>query len=375
MEQPEAQAKSESPLGRVLQEFADLAREQVEAAWEVQIARIQELLASGWREEIDRIVAERFADLAARMAEECEAAVRTRVGAEMAAAVPAACESSRRQLSEQFNVAARRMAQAAGVEQWSAALLEAAGGFCEQAAVFTLTGRELKAVAARGAVDSAAEAELLSTAIPLASAPAFAQAVESRETVAALRSEGELSAVVARAMGVSENACAHLVPLCGRQQVLGVLYAGGDAEHLDTNAVEALAMLAAAALDALLVRSLSRPGVSAPLPAIEPSASAAAAAWDTLSKQEQELHLRARRFARVQVAEMRLYKSRQVRSGRQACNLYGALKEEIDASREAYRRQFLAVPNMVDYLHQELVHSLSNDDPSLLGPDYPGPLV
>ena len=30
---------------------------------------------------------------------------------------------------------------------------------------------------------------------------------------------------------------------------------------------------------------------------------------------------------------------------------------------------------MADYLHQELVRSLSNDDPSLLGPDYPGPLA
>ena len=73
---------------------------------------------------------------------------------------------------------------------------------------------------------------------------------------------------------------------------------------------------------------------------------------------------------------MRLYKSRQVRSGRADRNLYGALKEEIETSREAFRRQFLAAsPSMADYLHQEFVRSLSNDDPSLLGPDYPGPLA
>ena len=375
MEQSDVQTKFESPLARALDEFAGLAREQVEAAWDMQIARIQEQLASGWREEIDRIVAERFTDLSARIAEESEAAVRTRVAAEMAAVLPEACETSRRQLNQQLNLAARSVAQASSVEEWAAALLEATAAFREQAAVFTLTGRALKTAGVRGAQDQDATAQLLATETALADAPAFAQAVETRETVFALRSEGELSPAVVSTLGAGEGR-AQLVPLCGRQHVLGVLYADGDAEHIDSSAIELLAAIGATALDALLASSLSRPGALLSISLVEPSAASAAAVWDTLSKPDQELHLRAQRFARVQVAEMRLYKSRQVRSGRADRNLYGALKEEIESSREAFRRQFLAAtPSMADYLHQELVRSLSNDDPSLLGPDYPGPLA
>jgi hypothetical protein len=376
MEQPDVQTKLESPLARALDEFAGLAREQVEAAWDMRIARIQEQLASGWREEIDRIVAERFTDLSACIAEESEASVRTRVAAEMAAAVPEACETSRRQLNQQLNLAARSIAQASSVEEWAAALLEATAAFREQAAVFTLAGRALKAAGVRGAQDRDAAASLLAAGMTLSDAPAFAQAVETGETVFAMRSEGELSPAVTSALGAGQDARAQLVPLCGRQHVLGVLYADGDAEHLDASAIELLAVIGAAALDALLASSLSRPGTLLSIALAEPSAAPAAAVWDTLSKPDQELHLRAQRFARVQVAEMRLYKSRQVRSGRADRNLYGALKEEIETSREAFRRQFLAAtPSMADYLHQELVRSLSNDDPSLLGPDYPGPLA
>jgi hypothetical protein len=51
------------------------------------------------------------------------------------------------------------------------------------------------------------------------------------------------------------------------------------------------------------------------------------------------------------------------------------LKSELDKAREAYRQQFLAGhSSMTDYLHVEAVRTLANDDATLLGPDYPGPL-
>ncbi len=80
----------------------------------------------------------------------------------------------------------------------------------------------------------------------------------------------------------------------------------------------------------------------------------------------------ARRFAKVRVAEMQLYQSAAVKSGRAARDLYGALKAEIDSARAAFREKFAG---SADYLHQELVRVLAGDDASLLGPAYPGPLV
>jgi hypothetical protein len=99
-------------------------------------------------------------------------------------------------------------------------------------------------------------------------------------------------------------------------------------------------------------------------------------AWPQLSKEEQDFHIKAQRFARVRVAEMRLYQSEAVKEGRAAANLYTRLKGEIDAGREAFRTEFMdRCPSMVDYFHLELVRTLANEDETLLGSDYPGPLV
>jgi hypothetical protein len=86
--------------------------------------------------------------------------------------------------------------------------------------------------------------------------------------------------------------------------------------------------------------------------------------------------VRAQRFARVRVAELRLYQSAEVKLGRAERNLYGALRAEIDAAREEFRREHLGgCPSMVDYVHLEIVRTLANDDDTLLGGEYPGPLV
>jgi hypothetical protein len=109
-------------------------------------------------------------------------------------------------------------------------------------------------------------------------------------------------------------------------------------------------------------------------PPAEPSRPAAT--WESLPVDEQQIHLRAQRFARVQVAEMRLYEADTVQSGRARRDLYDALRKPIDEARQKFHEQFFArCASMVDYLHLELVRTLAHDDPDLFGKDYPGPLV
>lgn len=99
-------------------------------------------------------------------------------------------------------------------------------------------------------------------------------------------------------------------------------------------------------------------------------------AWSELSRSEQEIHLKAQRFARTSVADFVLYQMDRVRSGRESRNLYSTFKGEVDAHREAFRSQFAeACPSMVDYYHLELVRTLAKDDPDALGSEYPGPLL
>jgi hypothetical protein len=72
---------------------------------------------------------------------------------------------------------------------------------------------------------------------------------------------------------------------------------------------------------------------------------------------------------------MRLYQAQAVRQGRDQARLYMALRGEMDRSRAQFKHEFLHVPSMVDYFHLEVVRTLANDDPALLGPEYPGPLA
>jgi hypothetical protein len=98
--------------------------------------------------------------------------------------------------------------------------------------------------------------------------------------------------------------------------------------------------------------------------------------WSTLTPAEQALHLRAQRTARVRVAQLRISESDALRNGTRGANIYGLLRQPIDAARDEFRRLYTSQSRtMVDYLHLEIMRSLAHDDVHLLGEDYPGPIV
>jgi len=345
------QAQPASALSETLSEERATAREQLTAAWQLHVARIEEqLTSSGWREDLERVCEERFSQLAARLATQLDLAIQN------------SRQQARREAGEEFNQAARRLRQVQTQEEWAAALLDSAAPLASRAAVFLVTGQALKGVCGHAPEIGGAE-------IPVSAAPAFASAIQSRDTVVAMRTAGELSEAVAAIFGEAPEAKACLFPMTARNKVVAVLYAEGD-EAVDVSGLELVAALGAAALES---RAWVAPGRARDL---VPLAGEDDGGWTGLSRQEQELHLRAQRFARVQVAEMRLYKSQAVKAGRARCNLYAELKEDIESGREAFRRQFVsASPSMLDYFHLELVRTLANDDAAALGEGYPGPLV
>lgn len=78
----------------------------------------------------------------------------------------------------------------------------------------------------------------------------------------------------------------------------------------------------------------------------------------------------------MKVAEMRLYHPQELRKGVFEGNIYGSLGREIDRARADFLQTFLSKsPTMVDYLHLEILRSLAHEDDTLLGEDYPGPMV
>ncbi|HYJ87614.1 MAG TPA: hypothetical protein VEW46_16245 [Pyrinomonadaceae bacterium] len=97
---------------------------------------------------------------------------------------------------------------------------------------------------------------------------------------------------------------------------------------------------------------------------------------EVADEEERRLHNDARRFARLLVSEIKLYKERQVVEGRAQSDLYTRLREDIDRSREMYdKRVKPEVAQKYDYFHHELVNTLAEGDRSKLGNAYPGATV
>jgi hypothetical protein len=102
---------------------------------------------------------------------------------------------------------------------------------------------------------------------------------------------------------------------------------------------------------------------AAPAPAADPFAN--------LSPEDADLHRKARRFARLLVDEIKLYNQAKVADGRKNKDLYDRLREDIEKSRGTFHKRYgNSVAAGADYFSQELVRSLAEDDPSIMGANF-----
>jgi hypothetical protein len=288
---------------------------------------------------------------------------------ETEARVSTSVQSAERALAEHLNQSVRRLRQAAAFSDIAAILCDASAPFADACAVFRISENAVAGERLRGATGEAAD-RFSEIRFAAPEAAAFAGAIESREPVVALCSAAEVPPAVAEAVGHAPGDKAHLFPLTVDRTTVGMLYATGA---VSSAALELLAQAAAAVMEAR--QRPARPDLVRIEPAPATPASQAPD-WDDLTPADRQLHLRAQRFARVKVAEMRLYRPDAVKAGRAQGDLYSALQDSIDESREAFRQTFVtASKTMVDYFHLELLHTLANDNPAWLGGKYPGRLV
>ena len=269
-------------------------------------------------------------------------------------------------LLTQFNSLGRRFRQYETEEEWVRLVLEGAGAFTHQAALFAL---ENGVAHLRGQVNLELSAAL---AFPVAEAAAFQSVCATKDPVTALRRPAE----VTEALSVAGIAKGYLLPVLNGSRVAAILFAAGNEQEPDLNGLEFVAGLASGVLERPSNAGLH--AQIATLPVALPVARKPLAKRPnlvTFNESEQVLHIRARRFSRVAVAELQLARPDACRAGREQGGLYVLLAKEIDRSREIYRRQFMTIPSMADYLHMELVETAAEGDVSRLGADYPGPLL
>lgn len=338
---------------QALEQARQQAREQLSGAWQLHVSRVEEALHANWGAHLDQLLQERLDALLPVLESQLAARVAEAADAERAAAG--------RALTENLNQTARRLMLAEKQEDWTLALIDAARAAAPRVAVFTCQAERLRL--------ERSYPDIGSLDIPPGEAAALEQVMHTREPLVAAWTPREISAVFAEEIGApADGSRVYAFPLEAQGRVIAILYADGPKQSVDVNALELLAGIAAGVWE-------RRAPAPAPGLVTIGNAQPAAPAWSQLVPEEQERHLRAQRFARVQVAEWQLYKSEAVRLGRSHGAIYNVLKEEIDRARQQYREQFVdAGATMVDYLHLELIRKLTNEKEDLLGADYPGPL-
>jgi hypothetical protein len=106
---------------------------------------------------------------------------------------------------------------------------------------------------------------------------------------------------------------------------------------------------------------------------------AAAVSFDisALQPEEQDLHRRANRVAKVSMQDIKMLRPEDVRLGREHKDICVRLRDDIEKAHKEYDRRFQSIlDHPVDYFYDWMVEILGEGDPSTLGEyPYPSPAV
>jgi hypothetical protein len=185
---------------------------------------------------------------------------------------------------------------------------------------------------------------------PFAShAPAFA----SGHAMAAAASASEASAPVASA------AVEATIPIPAPAPTMVADAATAEAESVITEVQSAVAEIDPALAEPLPIGHAGTEATpeTPPVAAIPP--------------EDQEVHRKAQRFARLLVDEIKLYNQAKVGEGRKNKDLYDRLKEAIEKSRGTYQKRYgHTVAASGNYFQHEIIRSLAEDDLSIMGANF-----
>ena len=243
------------------------------------------------------------------------------------------------------------------------ALADASAQEAPRVALLIVRGQDLQGWASAGFADAPADIRRL--VVPLGAARELADVLETRA-----RAEVNASSFTADALRFAAPADGDVgvvVPVTVGGSVAALLYADDGAEADRTvpaswpETLELLARHAARCLEAQTAIRASRFGQSAPATAGSPVVEARQLA-DTQGEES------ARRYARLVVSDIRLSHEPAVRIGREHRDLGERLREHIERARDTYLQRISAdVPARERLFEEELVATLADGDPSLLG--------
>lgn len=293
-----------------------------------------------------------------------------------------------------------------------AALLDGVARFGRRAALFVVRGPTAQGWQARGLTDNEA---IKSIGLDI-NAGLAARAVQTR--VSTTGPAADLDAQFSATFGEPADGTALVLPLVVRDKVAALVYSDAGTEaggRVDVPASELLVRAAAVWIELSIARRNGPAPAAEPTPAAmamaaavstgitsedEPADSVAAAASSAssavatvpppaavpepepdvpppspapvIAPEEEEVHRKARRFAKLLVEEIKLYNQAQVAEGRLKEDLYERLQDDIDKSRASYEKRYgQTAAASADYFTQELIRVLADGNSSLLGSSFP----
>ena len=252
-------------------------------------------------------------------------------------------------------------------------LLEGEARFAGRVALFVVKGNAISGWQGIGFEDNDSIKSLsIQTGSGLAG-----KAIQARN--AASGSAQEFDASFVRSMKPPADGQCLVLPLVVKDKVAAVIYADAGTVPggaLDSSGLQALTRFAAIWLELAALRKVGGPSATEeaaqPQPAAAMAASAPAPAPAAAGQEEDELHKKARRFAKLLVEEIKLYNQPRVEEGRQHKDLYDRLKVDIEKSRSTYDKRYAeSAVASANYFTQELIRILADNDASLMGASFP----
>jgi chemotaxis protein histidine kinase CheA len=339
VEAEQAASESTARVRAELEQALEAERQRAQAQIEAERQRAERELEA----ERERI------RVAAQSAERSESAVTEARASERQAQLAAI---------ERLLESVRSISSARSLSDMLTALVNASASEAPRAALLIVNGRELQPFTQRGFGPSLADA----TRVP-AGDGMLAEALRGGEPVA---SPGDPRLHAPAFASLPAERAALAVPIQVGERVVAVLYVDDGAEETPQvpaawpEAIQILGRHAAACLAYLTaVRTAQAVGLSS-----GGQAPGAHAPGETSSDDENG----ARRYARLLVSEIKLYNESAVRLGRQKHDLLDRLRPEIERARRLYEERVSpSIGARSAYFHQELVQTLADGDPALLG--------
>lgn len=247
-------------------------------------------------------------------------------------------------------------------------LLEGEARFAGRVALFVIKGGMATGWQGIGFDDN----EAIKNVSVNAGAGLVGKAIQGRTLAGGATNEFD-SGFISQVKAPAENHCL-VLPLVVKDKVAAALYAdGGTAPGgvLDASGLQALARFAGLWLELAALRKTSG-SPAEEVPQSAPAASSSGAAAAAPVTEEDELHKKAKRFAKLLVEEIKLYNQSKVDEGRRQKDLYDRLKPDIEKSRATYDKRYAeSAVASADYFTQELVRILADNDVSLMGAGFP----